>query len=132
MRKIRPRLISEDEVQIVEQELRRHKRPRHYRVDVKDKVITAYEALQEADVQRDLLGQFVDVDRFEADMKQWLTRAPIMRFVLQDKVRRTFVAERMVFPGEGDWASIGLPGPLKTLVRKYIKHLGLDSFFELY
>ena len=132
LRKIRPRLIPEDEVRFVEQELRRHEGLGYYRVDVKDKAITAYEPPQEVDVLRDLLGQFVDVDRFEADMKQWLTYAPIMRFVLQDKVRRTFVAERMVSPGEGDWASIGLPGPLKTLVRKYMKHLGWDSFFELY
>ena len=132
LRKIRPRLISEDEIRIVEQELRCHERLKYCRVDVKDKAIIVYEPQLEVDLLEDLLSRFMDMAALEAEMKQWLTYGPILRFVLQDKVRRTFVAERMVFPGEGDWASIGLPGPLKTLVRKYIKHLGLDSFFELY
>ena len=30
-----------------------------------------------------------------------------------------------------DWIDIGTPGKLATLVKKYVKHLGKELYFEL-
>jgi hypothetical protein len=31
-----------------------------------------------------------------------------------------------------DWIAIGKPGKLPALVKKYVKHLGQDSYVELW
>ena len=56
-----------------------------------------------------------------------------MRFVLVDKAERLFAPERYCFRGSvDDWISIGPPAPLEKLAAKYLKHLGRESFFELF
>ncbi len=57
---------------------------------------------------------------------------PIMRFILEDKERRIFRAERYCFKGSiDDWIFVGLPNKLNVLARKLVKHLGQESFYEL-
>jgi len=52
---------------------------------------------------------------------------------LIDKKARVFVAERFCFRGSvDDWIPIGGPGTLAAHVRRFIKHLGQESFFELF
>ena len=47
--------------------------------------------------------------------------------------RRTFQTQRYCFLGSvDDWIVIGKPGKLSTLVKKYVKHLGQDSYVELW
>ncbi|MGK7910538.1 MAG: hypothetical protein AB4050_03505, partial [Synechococcus sp.] len=66
------------------------------------------------------------IDEFE-------TYSPMMRFVLVDVKRRQFVAERYCFFGAIDnWILIGEADELSKLVRRYVKHLGQDSYYELY
>jgi hypothetical protein len=56
----------------------------------------------------------------------------MMRFRLVDEKDRVFEAERYCFLGSIDeWISIGVPGKLKSLARKYVRHLGKDSFYEI-
>jgi hypothetical protein len=58
---------------------------------------------------------------------------PILRFLLIDPERRLFVPERYCFRGSvDDWISIGPPDTIRKLAARYLKHLGQDSFFELY
>lgn len=58
---------------------------------------------------------------------------PIMRFTLEDKAKRLFTAERFCFMGRiDDWIYIGDTDSLNKQARKFIKHLGKESFFELY
>jgi hypothetical protein len=55
-----------------------------------------------------------------------------MRFQLVDKDQRLFAVERMTYRGEGGWHSLLWHGEaLPELARKYLPHLGRDSFFEL-
>ena len=50
-------------------------------------------------------------------------------FQLVDGSRRTFQTQRYCFLGSvEDWIEIGKPGKLSTLVKKYVKHLGQDSY----
>jgi len=58
----------------------------------------------------------------------------VMRFVLADPEQRLFLAERFCFRGSvEDWIDIGgPPQKLSSGLKKFIKHLGKESFFELY
>jgi len=72
----------------------------------------------------------------EAKVRAYFTRsvqyAPMLQFILDDEKRRTFTAQRYCFRGSvDDWIDIGY-GPLTTLVKQYVKHLGKESYFELY
>jgi hypothetical protein len=54
-------------------------------------------------------------------------------FQLVDGTRRTFQTLRYCFLGSvDDWIEIGKPGKLATLVKRYVKHLGQDSYVELW
>lgn len=56
---------------------------------------------------------------------------PVMRFVLHDASRHTFSVERMTYRGRCDWWPVSGPMSLEFAARKFLKHLGKDSFFEL-
>ena len=59
--------------------------------------------------------------------------SPMLVFQLVDDTRRTFQTQRYCFLGSvDDWIKIGKPGKLATLVKKYVKHLGQDSYVELW
>jgi hypothetical protein len=56
----------------------------------------------------------------------------MMRFVLSDPASRTFDAERWCFLGSiDDWYFLEAGKPLATLLKKYLRHLGKQSFYEL-
>lgn len=56
----------------------------------------------------------------------------MLRFRLVDEEERLFVTERFCFRGSvDDWIQISGLGPLDTLAKKFVKHLGKESFFEL-
>ena len=62
-----------------------------------------------------------------------VTYSPIMKFTLEDEANRTFIAERYCFLGSvDDWIYVGESATLKSLVKKYVNHLGQDSFFDLF
>jgi hypothetical protein len=47
--------------------------------------------------------------------------------------RRLFAPERYCFRGSvEDWISIGPPDSVAKLAAKHLKHLGQDSFYELF
>jgi len=56
---------------------------------------------------------------------------PHMRFVLDDPVARTFMAERMCFSGAMDWMFVGGPDRIESVANRFCRHLGKDSFYEL-
>lgn len=52
---------------------------------------------------------------------------------MEDKEKRLFTIERFCFLGGiDDWIYIGGPDSLGKQAKKFIKHLGKESFFELY
>ena len=57
----------------------------------------------------------------------------MLRFTLIDRKTRVFVAERFCFRGSvDDWIPIAGPGTLAAHVRRFVKHLGRESFYELF
>ena len=68
--------------------------------------------------------------RYVESIKRNMQYRPVMRFVW-DKREDKFEVERMSFRGPEDkWISLGL-GTIETLSKRFIRHIGKDSFFDL-
>ena len=92
-------------------------------------------ANQEVDRLSDILGSVVKErgGSLQDLFAQILSYSPMLQFVLIDEKRRIFVAQRYCFLGSiDDWIEIGKPGTLQKLVKTYVKHLGRDSYYELF
>lgn len=133
LRKIQPKLIRDDEVQVIDVALKNHSRPNDYRLDVRGEVVTVFESSQRRSTH-DRFPPFFSI----AGMQKWGDRhayfTPVFKFILSDEEKRLFRAERFCFLGSiDDWMPLlgGGPAPLEDLVRKYVPHLGEESFFEL-
>ncbi len=58
---------------------------------------------------------------------------PVFRFTLVDPVEREYLAERMCYRSWVDgWLSLNDVGTLRELSRRYLPHLGRESFYELF
>ncbi|HKZ77528.1 MAG TPA: hypothetical protein VI750_07685 [Pyrinomonadaceae bacterium] len=67
-----------------------------------------------------------------ATQQLWSNHAEL-QFVLVDDKRRLYQARCYCYLGSiDDWVEIGKGGPLATLAKRYIKHLGQESYFELF
>jgi hypothetical protein len=61
------------------------------------------------------------------------TFSALFRFILEDAEQRLFTLERYCFKGSiDDWMYIAGPDQLESLAKEYLRHLGQESFFELY
>ena len=142
LRKKLPQLISNIEKHIIKKELKKREGSRHYLYDIKGKVITIFESNQDIGALRDIISDVRhasldsrsnNASAIEDIINTAVTYSPMMKFTLEDEAKRTFIAERYCFLGSvDDWIYIGEPASLKSLVKKYINHLGQDSFFDLF
>jgi len=136
LRKKLPQIITDIEKRIVKRELENTPSSRWNLVDIKGKEIIIYESNQNVDDLKEVFGSFANFnDPFLEDKAPGISvhYAPIMKFVLEDEKKRTFIANRYCFLGSiDDWIFLGGPGPLKDVVKNYIKHLGKESLFEIF
>jgi len=136
LRRIPPKLITDEERQIVEDGMRKYAEVQDYKIDVKGNAIVVYTADQDretlADVFKDLYPTPAAYTQLRTLLRQGIRYSPMLQFILDDEKRRTFLAQRYCFRGSvDDWIDIGY-GPLTTLVKQYVKYLGQESYFELY
>ena len=133
LRRKKPRVIEAAELACVRQEL--SKRPTgvcRYTVEVSGNMIVVHEAETRFDFMRELNPFLSDRDMETLSAKH-AHYMPMMRFVLVDQARRLFRPERYCFRGRvDDWISIGEPGTIEKGAVKYLKHLGRDSFYDLF
>jgi hypothetical protein len=132
-----PKVITDDEKAVDEQELKAIDSPKAYKIDVKGEVITVFESNENIRNLWELFGSLAYHSRRETEMRDLLEQSasysPVMRFILHDEDARTFVPQRYCFRGSvDDWIYIGGPDPLTVVAGKYMPHLGKESFFELY
>jgi hypothetical protein len=133
LRKIQPKEILDEEMAILEKELRSHAKPTKYIIDTKAKVISIFWTDQSGPKMGDL-SSFFGMARMEESYESHAYFTPIFRFTLVDPKERLFIAERFCFRGSiDDWMHLldGGPDSLQTLVTRYVKNLGEDSFYEL-
>ena len=135
LRRVRPKLITDAEVEIVRSGMDKYSPAKYYQIDVKKNIIIIYLADQDVDILVELLKSAPGAKGMSVSdiANQFTTYSPMMRFVLVDAERRRFKVERYCFLGSiDDWVSIGRTDELPKLVKKYVKHLGQDSYYELY
>jgi hypothetical protein len=133
LRKIHPKEILDDEMAILEKELRAHAKPTKYIIDTRGKVITIFWTDQSGPQMGDL-SSFFGKARMEEFYDRNAYFTPIFRFTLLDPQERLFIAERFCFRGSiDDWMHLlgGGPDSLETLLKRYVEHLGEESFYEL-
>src|SRR5215475_2072534 len=118
LRRIPPKIITDEERQVVEDGMRKYASVQDCKIDVKGNAIVVYTPNQSVEEFAQLLkglNPFVS----EAKVREYFARSvqysPMLQFILDDEQRRTFVAQRYCFRGSiDDWIDIDY-GPLTTL-----------------
>lgn len=132
LRKIVPKKITQEEVSIVENSIRQYSKLKDYKIDVKGKAITIYLPDQEIEDLRSCFDSLVFVNHtlLDKSLKNLLTYSPMMRFTLTGEKERKFQVERAEFLDD-NWFLLDGPSDLQKLTKKYCRHLGKDSFYDL-
>jgi len=132
LRQKSPQVILPDELAAVETALRKHGESWRFRAEVKKNTITVYQADDLSGLDK-LAAEFGRRPLAGAEKARFANYMAYLRFTLVDKKGRTFITERFCFRGSvDDWIHIGGPGSLTTQVNKFVKHLGQESFYELF
>lgn len=134
LRKILPQIISPEEIEIVREGVKQYAKLDLFIVDVKGKQIVVYLCDQNIDTLTELasFGLGKDPVRLKEVISRSLSYSPMMQFVLEDDQTRQFVVERWCFRGSvDDWIFLAGPSDLQSLVKKYARHLGKESFYDL-
>lgn len=133
-RKKLPVLITDDEVRLVGAELSRRKLG-FCIVERKGEDLIIHEP-QGVNLGEDFLRAYgATGDHVRREMAKMPPKhyQPILRFKLMDDEERLFSAFRWCFKGSiDDWYPIDYEKPLADLAKKYVKHIGQKSFYELF
>ncbi|KON27026.1 hypothetical protein AC481_05930 [miscellaneous Crenarchaeota group archaeon SMTZ-80] len=134
LRKILPKIFTDEEINIVENIIKKCTKLTRFKIDIKGNKITVF--LPDQDI--DSLKQIFSTSAYSSDFKlnqllsRVLTYSPMMRFVLVNEKKRIFQVERMCFLGSiDDWIFLDESSNLAQLVERYAGHLGKESFFDL-
>ena len=135
LRRIPPKIITDEDRQIVEDGMRKYAGVKDYKIDVRGKAIVIYTADQDIDTLAGMLRELHPDSMSNPEVAGLLRGAihysPRMQFVLDDEDHRLFIAQHYCFMGVvDDWIDIG-HGTLAKLVKTYLQHLGNESYFEL-
>ena len=137
LRRIPPKIITDEECQIVEEGMRKYAVVKDYKIDIRGNALLIYTAVQDIEALAAIVchphASLEENTRRMSLLRQGIHYSPMLVFQLIDAQRRTFQTQRYCFLGSvDDWIVIGKPGKLSTLVKKYVKHLGQDSYVELW
>lgn len=133
LRKITKQVILPEEVKLLEAALRKQGNAWEYRAEVKKNAIWIYESGTDIGSISTMIESYTGRAMSTAEQFRHAHYMAVLRFVLADKQERTFVTERFCFRGSvDDWIYIDGPADLPGQVKKYIKHLGRESMYELF
>jgi hypothetical protein len=135
--KDRPMQILPEEIDAVEAALGKHPRARDFRIGVKHDRIEVYELVGPG--AEDLISALAEqglgtpnlADRIRAEIERYGQFTPVLRFILADKKRRTFRAEKVLYLDD-DWIDAGPIELVDRLARQLIPTLGTAAFFDLF
>ncbi|MCD6274131.1 MAG: hypothetical protein J7K30_15115 [Deltaproteobacteria bacterium] len=138
MRKKQPQIVTDIEKYLINKYLKKLKSSNRYLSDIKGKNITVFESTQNIDGLKALFerlpfGEHQSDSCIIEKLEREITYKPMMRFILEDKQQRIFIAQCFCFKGSvDDWIYIGGPDSLENLLKAYFNHLGQESFYGLY
>lgn len=137
LRKIPKKVITDEEIAIVEKGMKKFAKVDRFIIDVKKAVISIFTPTQDLGrLSESLAGSTFAMGRnpqaMASSLEKFLDYSSDMQFVLIDKHARIFQTERYCYRGAiDDWIAIGPSGDLATLVETYVKHIDQESFFDL-
>jgi len=126
--------ITDEEIDLVERGVRQYTDLKNFIVDRKERTITVF--LPDQDLE-DLKAElhrfaFVSTEKLNDVFEKSLTYSPMLRFSLESEEQREFLLQRYCFLGSiDDWVYLESSSSLRDMVKKYCKHLGKESFFDL-
>ncbi|MFH1726447.1 MAG: hypothetical protein ABII00_17695 [Elusimicrobiota bacterium] len=138
LRKIAAPVIPAAEIGKVESVLKLYRHLEYYKAEARKRDIVVYERL--GALSRAFLsglsgrphGPVSELESRPLDPGKNARYEPVMRFRLVDAKARTYTVERMCYRSSVDgWLSLHDLGPLSALAKRYLPHLGRESFFEL-
>ena len=140
VRKTRLAIIREDEVALVEAVLGRMKGGELYRVRAAGNAVVIFEPDMWPDrsaaiIERAGISSFPGAtERTRAFALAHARYAPLVRLVLEDRVRRTFTVERRTFSGREGWLPVAWGRTLRAAASDVARRLGpqgpQDAFFD--
>lgn len=120
------RLITDKEIHLVEQGMRKHCPIDDFKLDIKKEFIYIYTVVTPNEDKDQPL--FMNSPSF-AKYKNYET---VMRFELIDLNARIFEVQRYCFFGSiDDWIDLESSTDLEQLVAGYVSHIGQESFYDL-
>jgi hypothetical protein len=138
VRKIQPSAITSLERTMTADAIRRLSGLEHVIVDIEANSLVIYVSsmsITEADDTVVMLAGAVPTSLAPRHRERLIKRSTytkMLRFVLVNPDRRGFTVQRWCFRGSIDnWIFLDGPALLEDLVKKYAKHLGKESFFDL-
>ncbi len=103
--------------------------------DIKKDVIQIYDPDQDIDKLSSIINFFpTNKSKKEIDqiLQRQLTFSPVFKFILIDNEKRIFQTLRYCYLGSiDDWIPIGKEDILYNLLKRYLKHIGKESYFKL-
>ncbi|WP_339137246.1 MAG: hypothetical protein WGN25_04445 [Candidatus Electrothrix sp. GW3-4] len=132
-RKVPKKIITDEEVALVEQGMERFSKIEYYKIDVRQKTIRVFITNQDTDRILEIISSGSGLKEARKLLMLAIDYSPYMEFVLTDDKARLFIVRRYCFKGAvDDWTNVGEPDRLDELVKKYVRHLGEDSYYELF
>lgn len=141
--KAQPKLLMESEIATIKFAIQAHRKARKYRFDVKSKEVIIYEQVgpdfeelsELIETEYGFSGALTNnlLHQFENERNIYTPYTPVMKFILDDKEKRLFCAQRMCYLGGIDgWIDLMYDKTIEVLSSTLIPTLGTDEFFELY
>ncbi|HZL38025.1 MAG TPA: hypothetical protein VFC78_22105 [Tepidisphaeraceae bacterium] len=137
VRKAKSTKILPTERQLLESSIRKLAKLEHFIVDTEADSLVVYLSDAEADAALNTMRSVAPMTADQArSMRSFMlshaTYSKMMRFVLMDDDIRSFGVERWCFLGAiDDWYFLDSAETLAELAKRYVPHLGKESFFEL-
>lgn len=135
LRRIQPKLITDDERAVVDNGMKQFSQLEYYIIDIKKNTISVFTPNQNVEGLKEIFRSHHKFQNSEISdvMPQYLDFSPMLQFVLIDEKKRIFIAQRYCFRSSvDDWINLGKSGKLPELVKKYVKHLEQESYFDLF
>lgn len=137
VRKARPGApeIPDTDLAMVRAELARHEHLRGHRVESRGRDIVLYEptgGISSNAIAHLASVMYLSPKALEARLGregQHTRYDPVMKLVLEEP--GIYTVYRMTYRGDGGWSWPLASGSLNRLVKKYVKHVGTEEFFEL-
>ena len=127
-------LIKDEELDLVERSVRQYADLKNFIVDRKERTMTVFLPDQDLEDLKAELQRFalISTEKLNDVFEKSLTYSPMLRFSLESEDQREFLVQRYCFLGSiDDWIYLESSSSLKDMVKKYCKHLGKESFFDL-